>query len=437
LNYCPDLTGSVGWAVRTSLTWTCVSVLLVKKITYEPERRWTEFVLDASKQALGAYWAWALSTQATSCGDYWTSTIVETTLGVFVEYLALVFFTRLFSKASGNPAAFATGEYYDTKERLVPRNFFLQLVLWLLCVTCMKCVTIPVTMSYRQKAEEAVLKAVSWNQHVEVLIVMLLTPCFMHGLQVWITDDFLKKEGSPGLLSEMMRKALGKKRTKAGGGSGSPKKGKKAGGKKAKMPGSPSAEAGSSAAGEYVPPVPPPTPAQLEAGEAVAVERAEPPPPVVPEAVAEHEAAPSHDNDHPAEHHAEEAAPDHDGAVRFRSTPSVVEAPEDMATRGSLAGRPVPVRILSPMGEDVDNLQRFDSNALPWAEDVTPDKLEEYRRDRRGSNASVSDFAKEAPAEVLKQALKPVQEEQAKVDQALPPEAVEQYRAERARLSKQ
>mmetsp|Transcript_99861 Transcript_99861/g.286884 ORF Transcript_99861/g.286884 Transcript_99861/m.286884 type:complete len:510 (-) Transcript_99861:279-1808(-) len=207
VDYCAPLPGSLGWAVNLTVLWTCASVLIAKKLWYEADDRlWRDFILDGSRQFIGAMWALLLSAPMRSCGGMWTTTLLETTLGVFVEYLALVFLSRLFRQASGNVRAFATGEYCDSCGKFSRRIYTMQLVLWLMCVTIMRFAVWSVASSYDVGSEDTAVQAVSWNPRVERVLVLLITPCLMRGFQVWLTDDFIKKGGAPGLMRQLMKK---------------------------------------------------------------------------------------------------------------------------------------------------------------------------------------------------------------------------------------
>merc|ERR1712232_908545 len=40
-----------------------------------------------------------------------------------------------------------------------------------------------------------ILMLVSWNSHLKLVFVMILTPCCMNALQFWLTDNFIQKGG--------------------------------------------------------------------------------------------------------------------------------------------------------------------------------------------------------------------------------------------------
>eukprot|EP00444_Apocalathium_aciculiferum_P003913 CAMPEP_0183400246 /NCGR_PEP_ID=MMETSP0370-20130417/12472_1 /TAXON_ID=268820 /ORGANISM="Peridinium aciculiferum, Strain PAER-2" /LENGTH=364 /DNA_ID=CAMNT_0025581527 /DNA_START=93 /DNA_END=1185 /DNA_ORIENTATION=- len=211
---CLPVEGGIGWLVDLALLWTCVSVLVVKKVSYETsDRTWKEFSLDSSKQFLGFVCSCLFTDRATGCSTYFAGTIIETTLGVLVEYLLLGFFSRVFREATGNVRALTTGEYYDAAGKFEWRNYVMQLVLWLFCVTLMKMAMMPVTTSYTSDQHDVagkLLQVIAWSPHLEMVVVVLITPCAMQALQLWLTDDFIKKKGTPGLLSNFLGKVFGR-----------------------------------------------------------------------------------------------------------------------------------------------------------------------------------------------------------------------------------
>lgn len=220
---CAPLPEPYGWAVRFSVAWTCVSLLSVKQACCDrPQRPTRDFVCDTSKQMIGLAWSWFLWTPSVSCATYLSTTLLEATVGVIVQYFVLAFLLRMLKGGTGNKEAFVTGKYDGKNGRFSVRFYVMQLVLWIICVT-MTCNFVAFLQdSYHADVITAkVLMLDWWNSKVKVLFAMLITPCFARGFQVCITDDFLKGAGGPALLqmlfSNLRRRQARATRSQSGG----------------------------------------------------------------------------------------------------------------------------------------------------------------------------------------------------------------------------
>lgn len=434
VDYCP-LSGAIGWVVRFSVVWTCASVLCLKKINFEPDRPWRDFLLDCSKQALGAFWAWALMVPTPSCGDYWLSTVVETTLGLLVEYLALVFLTRKFAEVFADAQVFATGVYADQAGRFIPGNYALQLIIWLGCCTCMAGLAGVTALVYQPLAEQRVLRTVSLGvQQVEMLVTVLVTPCLLHGLQVWITDDFLKEGGEPLEIAEVLARLRLWAISASHG----------------------CADEAASSENDYVPPM---LTTGLQAAASSSHGTAE---------EEDHDRVPALAGDLAHDVQASSGWPG-DAQVLFReesdslpwaeeATPERLEqyrahrAPRELADdveAQTSSARP-PEKVYpyvstfkvprdAPTSSSADwppcgglALFRQDSDILPWAETVTSERLQQYRADRGAPPATAEELAAALEAAAVVEP-RPISQPyfDGHIGEPVPAEAMERYKAER------
>merc|ERR1711964_433009 len=91
---------------------------------------------------------------------------------------------------------FHTGEYKNADGSLHTPKYFKQLGVWLLIVTCMKASMVGLMFAANEPLQQTahlVLTPVMNNNHVKLLVVMILTPFCMNTLQFWITDNFIRK----------------------------------------------------------------------------------------------------------------------------------------------------------------------------------------------------------------------------------------------------
>lgn len=203
---CTLLPGAFGFAVQGVLLVLSLAVLVLKKLREKGERTWLIFALDSSKQIFGAGFVHILNMVTSTilganmtgdaCDWYWMSIMVDTTLGVALEYMWLVVLTR----ALGNSRDFQFGDYYTEKSGRINRVVYgKQLGLWFCCILGMKIIVLLLLILFLKQMIQAArvfLALVSWNSELKLIFVMVLTPCCMNTLQLWLTDSFIKKDGA-------------------------------------------------------------------------------------------------------------------------------------------------------------------------------------------------------------------------------------------------
>ncbi|CAK9107898.1 unnamed protein product [Durusdinium trenchii] len=186
---CVVLPGLQGLLVQLLLFGCCVGTLVAKKVC-EGERTWFQFGLDSSKQFIGAGWVHVLNLlcaeilgsqmgDGDECEWYWLNIMLDTTLGVLVEYLLL----RVVADALNNLLESAEAIMYAK-----------QLGMWLTIVTFMKLFMVvlmvllakPLTLAARECLKPFM------NPLLKLLVVMIVTPAVMNAFQLWVTDNFLK-----------------------------------------------------------------------------------------------------------------------------------------------------------------------------------------------------------------------------------------------------
>lgn len=145
--YCAP--GLYGLLVQLLLFACCIGTLIAKKVVEGGERTWFQFGLDSSKQLIGAGWIHILNLlcaellgsqmgQGDECEWYWLNIILDTTLGVLIEYLLLRVLTDALNTVLEEGAQdFRTGSYWRGGEFQVIM-YAKQLGLWLVIVTFMK-----------------------------------------------------------------------------------------------------------------------------------------------------------------------------------------------------------------------------------------------------------------------------------------------------------
>lgn len=210
---CTLIPGKFGILVQGVLFLVSISVLVLKKTREANDRTWYVFLLDSSKQLAGAAFVHVLNLLTSTvlgheeagdaCDWYWTNIMIDTTLGVFLEYLwlkALGGFLEhpVVARFSGDPRDWRFGEYTDESGVVDKRIYFKQLGLWLCCIIGMKVIVVILMLMLSHIlfiVASSLLILVSWNPQVKLVFVMVLTPACMNAVQFWLTDNFIQKGG--------------------------------------------------------------------------------------------------------------------------------------------------------------------------------------------------------------------------------------------------
>jgi len=210
---CTVLPGVFGVLVQGLLFLCVCGVLLYKKHREDREgqtRTWNEFVLDSSKQIIGAGWIHVLNMMCAKllggvksgdeCNWYWVNIMIDTTVGVLVQYLILRGVTWLIETNCGDAASlYRSGEYRGPNGEFVTECYIRQLIIWLLVVSSMKLIMVLMIITFDtplQVISGAVLKPFLNSPASKLIVVMVLTPMCMNAFQFWVTDNFIKKKGS-------------------------------------------------------------------------------------------------------------------------------------------------------------------------------------------------------------------------------------------------
>mmetsp|Transcript_7006 Transcript_7006/g.18849 ORF Transcript_7006/g.18849 Transcript_7006/m.18849 type:complete len:226 (-) Transcript_7006:70-747(-) len=210
---CKLLPGLFGVAVQCLLFLMSISVLAYKKKTEEwrmgaAGRDWPTFITDSSKQLMGAGWVHVVNLTCASllgakfegdgCDWYWINIMIDTTIGVGIEYMILYVLTEaLEASALLEEGTFRTGEYVDAGGKFSYVRYSAQLAVWLACVTGMKVIVMTFMFLFHgplQKVADTFLDLFEkGGPQMQLVVVMLLTPCLMNAFQFWLTDNFIKK----------------------------------------------------------------------------------------------------------------------------------------------------------------------------------------------------------------------------------------------------
>jgi len=204
---CTLIPGLFGILVQGLLFCVCVGILVFKKWREGPVRTWTTFLLDSSKQLIGAFWIHILNLlgsrlfsdyDGNECEWYWINIMLDTTIGVGIEYLVLLGLTQAIARCCGQHSDLNSGQYRGPNGDVLPHKYLKQLAVWILVVTIMKgfmAVLMAAAHSLWISLASWFLQPVSGNSEVELVLIMIITPLLMNAFQFWVVDNIIKGDG--------------------------------------------------------------------------------------------------------------------------------------------------------------------------------------------------------------------------------------------------
>jgi len=205
---CQVLGDVFGFVVQGLLFAVCVGSLLLKWWLEVPRRNFKIFLLDSSKQIVGAGVIHVLNMlcaivfmsfeveMADECAWYWVNIMIDTTVGCLICFGFLKLSERLLGYDSGHYGkGAATG--IDWKTNPDYWKWFHQISLWCFIVCCMKLCVVGLMYAFATFWANLAISCTHWIKDVQIrlMFVMILTPTCMNMFQFWVTDSFIKWKG--------------------------------------------------------------------------------------------------------------------------------------------------------------------------------------------------------------------------------------------------
>mmetsp|Transcript_123703 Transcript_123703/g.357840 ORF Transcript_123703/g.357840 Transcript_123703/m.357840 type:complete len:242 (+) Transcript_123703:86-811(+) len=206
VGHCQVLGDRFGFLVQGVLFAVVMSTLAFKWRMERPRRSLRVFVLDSSKQVIGAgaihvmnmlcAIAFASRSQAVvvdECAWYWVNIMVDTTFGVLLCYWLLKGTEQLLGYDSGDYGKKAqTGIDWDQQPDYW--KWGEQIVVWCMIVMLMKLIVVLLLFVGDSFWIWLSVMATHWitDPQLRLLFVMVVTPTLMNMFQFCITDSFLK-----------------------------------------------------------------------------------------------------------------------------------------------------------------------------------------------------------------------------------------------------
>eukprot|EP00928_Gymnodinium_smaydae_P008276 TRINITY_DN13012_c0_g1_i1.p1 TRINITY_DN13012_c0_g1~~TRINITY_DN13012_c0_g1_i1.p1 ORF type:complete len:416 (-),score=87.49 TRINITY_DN13012_c0_g1_i1:71-1270(-) len=222
---CYVLSDSFGYAMQGMLFTACLGSLFLKWANERPRREPRVFLLDCSKQLLGALWYHALNMllaevlsrvakggEADECAWYLVNFVVDCSCGLMLNVSLLKLTERSMGYSSGNYLKSNDVTGVGDQDVVDWQEWLKQLSLYCGVVTLSKSMMVPIMlMSLDHWAHLGALWT-TWIVDVDLRLffVMVIAPAVLDILFFWVTDEFIK---SPGLARPEPTAAPGKEVT--------------------------------------------------------------------------------------------------------------------------------------------------------------------------------------------------------------------------------
>ncbi|CAH0520502.1 unnamed protein product [Peronospora belbahrii] len=215
---CQLLNGEFAAFLQVLLGLIAFSVLILKRFYETPQRPLLIWAFDATKQMIGATFAHianlfiAILLYATQeeknpiqdkksheeepvdqCALYFVNFTLDTTFGVFLNYILLS--ALILVAHRWHWSALQIPGDYGTPIQV--RIWFLQVCSWILVIFACKFLIAIVIVTFQTplgRFAMILLKPLKHYPKIELVLVMIACPCLMNAMQLWIQDNYLKKD---------------------------------------------------------------------------------------------------------------------------------------------------------------------------------------------------------------------------------------------------
>jgi hypothetical protein len=201
---CVLLGGEFATFVQCVVGMVALSVLVVKRACEHPQRPFTVWLYDSGKNAVGSAVAHFANlgvaillgigaSGADECGLYFVNFLLDVLLGVPALFLLLRWLEHV-AVAFDSPMLKESGNYGE------PPRF----EVWLVQTSAFTCLVLLAKIAVAAlvyACQGAAIAASNWlftpfrgHPQEELVVVMVICPCFLNMLQFWYVDEFLKSK---------------------------------------------------------------------------------------------------------------------------------------------------------------------------------------------------------------------------------------------------
>ncbi|ETW06287.1 hypothetical protein H310_02580 [Aphanomyces invadans] len=201
LQKCELLSGLQTYAVQMLLFVIALTSLWYKRHVERPKRSVEIWMMDVSKQGLGAVVghftniliAISLPHVTDQCVWYFLNFFIDFTLGTVIS-LSLLRLQQEAALWANFPVLFESGDYGSPPSY---RIWGIQLAAWLSIIIFSKGIVTSVLIATAHPLSaigNALFRPLAGHPFAELVLVMIVIPSFLNVVQFWIQDSFLKRD---------------------------------------------------------------------------------------------------------------------------------------------------------------------------------------------------------------------------------------------------
>ncbi|KAH9467340.1 hypothetical protein MJO28_000091 [Puccinia striiformis f. sp. tritici] len=200
-----SLLGPFSILIQAIMALIILASLLYKRHREKPKRKYRIWTADVSKQVLGQAFVHMLNifisdsmaslpSKGNPCALYFMNIFIDTTIGVFVLFLALNFITLLVCKTlkkTSTNLGLSSGIYPDP----FIKSWMKQLSIYFIGLIILKLFVLGLFWlggSALIKFGNSIIEAISLDPKIQILVVVMIGPTILNVLQFLLIDSFIK-----------------------------------------------------------------------------------------------------------------------------------------------------------------------------------------------------------------------------------------------------
>ncbi|POV95978.1 hypothetical protein PSTT_15914, partial [Puccinia striiformis] len=199
-----SLLGPFSILIQAIMALIILASLLYKRHREKPKRKYRIWTADVSKQVLGQAFVHMLNifisdsmaslpSKGNPCALYFMNIFIDTTIGVFVLFLALNFITLLVCKTlkkTSTNLGLSSGIYPDP----FIKSWMKQLSIYFIGLIILKLFVLGLFWlggSALIKFGNSIIEAISLDPKIQILVVVMIGPTILNVLQFLLIDSFI------------------------------------------------------------------------------------------------------------------------------------------------------------------------------------------------------------------------------------------------------
>ena len=205
---CTLLDGVFGMEIQFLLISLCLGSLLLKRHHEIPRRNFKVFLLDVLKQSSSSSFSHLFNlfsskyivlyffkeTILDECQCYILQYLLDSSIGLMLNLLGINLVEYVLQRYYPALSYLRSGNYYDSRNKIVIKYWFAQLSIWMCIVIINKVIALVILLNIYDSLKNSMVYLFSGisNPHTELFLVMIVIPGVLNVLQFVLTDTMIK-----------------------------------------------------------------------------------------------------------------------------------------------------------------------------------------------------------------------------------------------------